>query len=82
MTAQYISIWDSGETTIISDCRIDSQTNRITSFSKERTIISPYPEDAVDDMVEVLDEEYVLLGRDEKRHVFKGDDGRYYVGRA
>ena len=79
LKTQFVTVWDGGETKIFCDCQIDPETERVSIVPEKRTIIGPYPEETVDDMVETLDEEYVLMNGSYKIPVYRDDDGEYYV---
>ena len=79
LKTQFVTVWDGGETKIFCDCQIDPETEKVSIVPEKRTIIGPYPEETVDDMVETLDEEYVLMNGSYKIPVYRDDDGEYYV---
>ena len=61
MTANYVAIWDEGETIVESPCVINLISHEVISVDNaRRTIIqSPYKEDELDQSVSKLSEEYI-----------------------
>ena len=72
--ADYVTVWDGGETVIASRCIVDTEEKKITRIFKKRVVDSPYPNSQVDGAVENLDEEYILFDDGTRYPVVEIDD--------
>lgn len=59
--AEYVTVWDGGETVITSRCIVNTAKRKITKMYRRRQIESPYSSSEVDDAVECLDNEYIIF---------------------